>query len=95
MREENDKLIIVLAGVFFDTFVVYSRIFRGGTKESLEYKNHSALETEVWTRNMFWLQPAPQSPCATLPLMPSQGSEPDHINQTRGLFFIYISLVPL
>jgi len=61
----NDNFKIMLAEVFFDKVTVFSRIFRWGTKESLECKNHSALETELWTINMFWLQPAPQSPCAT------------------------------
>jgi len=60
----NDEVKIMLAEVFFDKVAVFSRIFRGGTKESLECKDRLALETEIWTRNMFRLQPTPRSPRA-------------------------------
>jgi hypothetical protein len=36
VRDVNDKFKIMLAKVFFDKVMVFSQIFRGGTKESLE-----------------------------------------------------------
>jgi hypothetical protein len=43
----NNRFKIMLAEVFFDKVAVFSWIFRGGTKESLECKNRLALETEI------------------------------------------------